>query len=76
MSMRLAVIKAELKTSSRNSHSCNDASKGMFKGKPLNCFLEKSTLYCLNKRQTSYKILEKYYFPSVVSATGFTQTGV
>ena len=38
MSLRLAVIKAELKTSSRNSHSCNDASKGMLKGKPLKMF--------------------------------------
>ena len=38
MSMRLAVTKAELKTSSRNSHSCNDASKGMLKGKPLKMF--------------------------------------
>ena len=33
MSMRLAVTKAKLKTSSRNSHSYNDASKGMLKGK-------------------------------------------
>ena len=38
MSMRFAVTKAELKTSSRNSHSYNDASKGMLKGKPLKMF--------------------------------------
>ena len=38
MSMRLAVTKAELKTSSRNSHSYNDASKGMLKGKTLKMF--------------------------------------
>ena len=38
MSMRLAVTKAELKTSSRNSHSYNDPSKGMLKGKPLKMF--------------------------------------
>ena len=53
MSMRLAVTKAELKTSSRNSYSCNDASKGMLKGKPLKMFWKSRHIVWIRDRSAT-----------------------
>ena len=79
MSMRLAVTKAELKTSSSifsNSHSYNDASKGMLKGKPLKMFWKSRHIVWIRDRPATNIIFLLSCLPKVLRKLEYRRSDV